>query len=118
MAAVEELTKTFIMDANATATAETAPPADREPTLSLLNGTRMGFVYTLQGASAVIGRSPECEIVLEDDGISRRHAKLTMLPSSVEIEDLQSTNGVFVDGVRIAGKLRLSDGARVRVARS
>ena len=85
MAAVEELTKTFIMDANATATAEKAPPSDRQPTLSLLNGTRMGFVYTLQGASTVIGRSPECEIALDDEGISRRHAKITVMPGFVEI---------------------------------
>lgn len=112
--AVEELTKTFTMEAPDSFEAA-APTIDRTPTLSILSGTRMGFVHTLRREAIVLGRSPECDVMLDDDGISRRHATITLKRGYAEIEDLQSTNGVYVDGERIRSKARLSDGARVRI---
>ena len=112
--ATSELTRTFIMDAPATV--DVPPPAtDREPTLVVLTGTRMGLVHTLSGPTATLGRSPECEIVLDDDGISRMHARIVMRQGQPEIEDLRSTNGTFVDGVRVSTSSRLQDGARIRI---
>jgi len=112
--ATSEFTRTFIMDAPATVD---VPPAatDREPTLVVLTGTRMGLVHALRGPTAELGRSPECEICLDDDGISRKHARIVMRNGHPEIEDLRSTNGTFVDGVRVTTTTRLNDGSRVRI---
>jgi len=111
--ATSEFTRTFIMDAPA---AVSAPPAatDREPTLVILTGTRMGLVHTLSG-TVTLGRSPECEITLDDDGVSRMHARIVMRQGQPEIEDLRSTNGTYVDGVRVSTSIRLQDGSRVRI---
>ncbi len=62
-------------------------------------------------AGAVIGRSRDCDIVLEDAGISRRHANVRAGGEGWTIEDLGSTNGVRVNGEQVHGvhPLRLGD---------
>lgn len=109
-----DLTRTFIMEAPASVD---PPPAatDREPTLVVLTGTRMGLVHTLHGASVELGRSPSCTIALDDDGVSRTHARITMSRAGAQIEDLGSTNGTYVDGNRVSGAVQLQDGSRIRL---
>lgn len=109
-----ELTRTFIMEPPSTVD---VPPAatDREPTLVVLTGTRMGLVHTLRGQSVELGRSPECAVTLDDDGVSRKHARITLSRTGVDIEDLGSTNGTYVDGKRLSGGVRLQDGSRIRI---
>jgi predicted component of type VI protein secretion system len=65
----------------------------------------------------VIGRSRECDIVLEDAGISRRHAELRPLldASAWSIEDLGSTNGVQVNGRTVQGEHELRSGDRIEL---
>lgn len=109
-----ELTRTFIMDAPAKESAAPVAVSDREPTLVVLNGTRTGLVHTLTG-TVTLGRSPECEITLDEDGVSRLHARIVMRQGQPEIEDLCSTNGTYVDGARVSTTMRLRDGARVRI---
>jgi ABC-type multidrug transport system ATPase subunit len=53
------------------------------------------------GTSLIIGRDPSCDIVLHQIGASRFHAKLTTAADGVYITDNHSTNGTFVNGVRI-----------------
>jgi len=62
---------------------------------------------------AVIGRSRDCEIVLEDAGISRRHAELRPGRGAWTIEDLGSTSGVAVNGEDIHGVRPLQSGDRI-----
>jgi hypothetical protein len=63
---------------------------------------------------AVIGRSRDCDIVLDDAGVSRRHAKLRPEASAMwRIEDLGSTNGVRVNGLTVAGAHELRSGDRI-----
>lgn len=65
-----------------------------------------------RGAS--IGRSRECDVVLEDAGVSRRHAELRPLDAAAwTIEDLGSTNGVRVNGRTIEGSYELRTGDRI-----
>ena len=59
--------------------------------------------YLLEGEQ-VIGRSNNCDICLNVVHLSRRHAKLTVTKDYIEIEDLQSANGTFVNGKRIASE--------------
>jgi pSer/pThr/pTyr-binding forkhead associated (FHA) protein/Tfp pilus assembly protein PilF len=64
----------------------------------------------------VIGRSREkCDIVLPSDNISRRHARLYTADSRCFIQDMQSSNGVFVDGVRIRDVREIETSSRVRI---
>lgn len=63
----------------------------------------------------VIGRSPECQLSLDDALVSRRHAILVVNPDAVFIEDLASRNGVLVNGRRIQGPTRVADGDQITV---
>jgi pSer/pThr/pTyr-binding forkhead associated (FHA) protein len=52
----------------------------------------------LKGAMAVLGRDPSCDLVLNDERCSRRHAVLEVTPTGLQIRDAGSANGVFVNG--------------------
>jgi predicted component of type VI protein secretion system len=54
-------------------------------------------MFALQQNEVVIGRARSATIRLDDDGVSRSHAKVTCLGSEVHIEDLGSANGTFVN---------------------
>ena len=71
-----------------------------------------GREHTLDG-DATIGREG-CDVVLPDPEVSRRHAALRMTASGPAVEDLGSSNGTFVNDVRIEGVRQLGDGDRVR----
>src|SRR5262245_25946101 len=65
----------------------------------------------------VIGRSSELDMVLVEDMVSRKHAKITVGPGKVLIEDLGSTNGTFVNGEKIR-QARLKEGDRILIGTS
>jgi hypothetical protein len=76
-----------------------------------------GRVYRLDQAVTVMGRSPDVDIVLDDPGVSRRHAEVHFVDGRARVVDLGSTNGTFVDGERVhAGSL--TDGSTITVGRS
>ncbi len=64
---------------------------------------------------AVIGRSRDCDIVLDDAGISRRHAHIRPSAQGWAIEDLHSTNGVLLNGERLHGLRQLHLGDRIEL---
>lgn len=64
----------------------------------------------------VIGRDPSCDLMLDEDRISRRHARLSAGPDGLVIEDLDSTNGSFVDCHRIDAPTALKPGQRLHLA--
>jgi hypothetical protein len=64
---------------------------------------------------ATIGRSRECDIVLDDSGASRRHAELSPHAEGWELRDLGSTNGVRVNGRAIGGLQPLRQGDHVEI---
>jgi adenylate cyclase len=68
--------------------------------------------YTFTGGEVIIGRSPECHVVLRDFGISRQHAKITVAEDGVRIQDLKSKNGTQVNGVPVV-EAPLKDGDRI-----
>jgi hypothetical protein len=86
---------------------EQAPGRRRSPRALLVVAGRRLLVPP-QGAT--IGRSRDCEIVLDDTGVSRRHAELRSAGDGWTIEDLGSTNGVRVNGRELRGLQALDPG--------
>jgi len=66
----------------------------------------------------IIGRSSDLDMVLVEDMVSRRHAKITTTEADIFIQDMGSTNGTFVNGEKIAGRARLTEGDRILVGTS
>ncbi len=62
-----------------------------------------------------IGRSRDCDVVLDDAGISRRHAEIRPGPDGWAVADLGSTNGVLVNGQQVRGSCLLAPGDRVEL---
>ena len=54
--------------------------------------------YTFDSGELIVGRSRQCDIVLPSENVSRRHARIYTTAGGLAIEDLQSANGVFVNG--------------------
>lgn len=73
-----------------------------------------GHCYRL-ASSTRIGRRPDNDIVLDDDGVSRYHAVVIDTGGSFVISDLRSTNGVEVQGRRIRRTVTLTDGDHIRI---
>jgi predicted component of type VI protein secretion system len=62
-----------------------------------------------------VGRNATCQLSLDDPLVSRRHALLTVTADGVTIEDLQSRNGVLVNGKRISGRVDIQVGDRILI---
>lgn len=74
-----------------------------------------GKMFKLDRAEMVIGRSPDADILLEDEGVSRRHAKVVVRSDgSVQLVDLNSTNGTYNNGARVDVQA-LQDGDRLQI---
>ena len=73
-----------------------------------------GTTLTIDRAEMFVGRRPDCDLVLNDDFVSRKHAVLRLGPDGVRVEDLGSTGKTFVNGDAIAGPTLLKDGDKVR----
>ncbi len=73
-------------------------------------GGRTGETFPLEAERTLIGRSPDCEIFLDDVTVSRKHAVLQRRDDAYVIEDLGSLNGTFVNRRRIeSGELTDND---------
>jgi two-component system, NtrC family, response regulator AtoC len=62
------------------------------------------------GGELVFGRQQNCEVVIDHDGVSRRHARVQRRRNEITVEDLESRNGTLVNGAQIAGARRLAAG--------
>jgi hypothetical protein len=69
----------------------------------------------LSGTGGTLGRSRDCDIVLDDIGISRRHADIRPGAEGWTIEDLSSTNGVLLNGRNVRGVHPLQPGDRIEL---
>jgi hypothetical protein len=86
--------------------------------LKFISGKYQGGEFPLPGGQEiVIGRGGELDIVLVEDMVSRKHAKIVTADGKIVIQDLGSTNGTFVNGEKIR-KARLKEGDRVLIGTS
>jgi serine phosphatase RsbU (regulator of sigma subunit) len=83
--------------------------------LVVLEGTSPGKRLEVGGEPITIGRSPKQTLVVDDGDVSRLHARVSLVNGMVVVEDLQSTNGTFVDAARIQGAAILKEGNTVRL---
>ncbi len=86
------------------------------PILVAQSGPVTGQRWVLALNEAVIGRDPECDIVIPDRQVSRRHARLRRVDGGFELEDLGSKNGTHLNGARLTAPQRLQDGDLIQVA--
>ena len=79
-------------------------------------GGRAGEHFAPQGEQTTIGRSPDCDIFLDDVTVSRKHAVLAERDGEFFIEDQGSLNGTFLNRKRIESS-RIEDGDEVQIGK-
>jgi len=99
----------------------TPPPPTRpvkQFALRFISGKYQGGEFPLPlNREIVVGRSSDLDMVLVEDMVSRRHAKITVTGDQIFIQDLGSTNGTFVNGEKIK-RARLTEGDRILIGTS
>ena len=80
-------------------------------------GGRAGETFPLDEDETTVGRSPECNIFLDDVTVSRRHAVVKRRGDQLEIEDLGSLNGTFLNRRRIESAAPVSDGDELQIGK-
>ena len=79
------------------------------PDLRGVSGEAFGRTYPIHGVTTV-GRASECDLRLDEPGMSCMHARLLPTDDGVLVEDIGSTNGCFVNGKRVLrGDVRVGD---------
>lgn len=91
----------------------------RVPThLVVTSGPLAGTRLPLRDKGVLIGRNPECSLVLDDDFASGRHARIIRGEDGWYVEDLGSTNGTFIGQFRVGEAIPLEAGTTVRIGKT
>jgi pSer/pThr/pTyr-binding forkhead associated (FHA) protein len=75
----------------------------------------VGATYELSGDIVSIGRGSKNDIAIDHDELSREHCRLVRLVTDYELQDLNSTNGTYVNGQRLSGSFVLQPGAVIEL---
>ena len=90
--------------------------AAQHPMLVVLHGPLLGRTFAVDQSQVTIGRSSECDIQIDDDNVSRKHAQIGCQDGLVWLRDLGSTNGSYVNSKRVS-EVPLNDGDLVLIGR-
>jgi sigma-B regulation protein RsbU (phosphoserine phosphatase) len=85
------------------------------PALHVLKGTNEGAVIPLDGDKCILGRNPDCAVVIAATSVSREHAQILRINGRYYIEDKQSRNGTYVNNQAITARTLLKPDDRIRI---
>ena len=105
---------------------ESPPPPPRKTKRSrgdprivmITGGNQAGMSAELAGGVVLIGRGADCQLILDDDYVSTRHARIVASESGIYVEDLGSTNGSYVNGQRITAPTSVTLADTVRIGKT
>jgi diguanylate cyclase (GGDEF)-like protein len=101
-----------------TGPADPGPPSGvPHPCLVVLGGPVVARTFELGRTATVIGRSSKATVHLDDQGISRLHARVRISGDGFVVEDLKSANGTFVNGHRVTAH-RLQEGDKIQIGKT
>ncbi|MEO8852068.1 MAG: FHA domain-containing protein [Allobranchiibius sp.] len=86
--------------------------------LAVIEGLMRGISVPLSDGGVLIGRNPECVLVLSDDFASGRHARVYRDGDAWFIDDLGSTNGTYIGDQPIGQHVPMREGTRVRIGQT
>jgi pSer/pThr/pTyr-binding forkhead associated (FHA) protein len=86
--------------------------------VTIADGPQAGVGATLTSEPVVIGRGSDCQIRLDDDYSSTRHARVFQSEGEWWVEDLGSTNGTYLDGQRVTRPVPAEIGGSIRIGRT
>lgn len=111
---------TVLVGETNTLRAELQKAKEQEACFIMIRGTPQGHRFFLTRSEMTMGRDQAADIVLADQGVSRKHAKVTKEGEKVKLTDLKSSNGTFLNDKKIpsGGTVSLSKEDMVRVGNS
>ncbi len=83
--------------------------------LKVIRGAIPGQILELYGERMVMGRHPNCQIVLDNAAVSRHHAQILESHGHFYLEDLRSRNHTYLNGTRVEGRAEIQDGDEIKV---
>jgi FHA domain len=87
-------------------------------TLAVTAGSLTGTAVPLKETGVLLGRNPECTLVLDDDFASGRHARIFRRDGSWFVEDLGSTNGTFLGSKLLTQPMPVEVGSTMRIGKT
>ena len=91
-----------------------AAPQNIVPTLQVMHGPMAGRLYQLDRDVTIVGRNPDCDVILQPKSVSRKHAAVLRKGTVFEIKDLGSTRGTLVNGQKVE-LIELRDGDTLQI---
>lgn len=85
--------------------------------LNVVYPTEMAQSLSLSAHPIILGRSQQCDLLIEDEWVSRRHCQVWTENQRIWVQDLGSTNGTFVDGQQIRQIVNLNLGQRIQLGK-
>lgn len=93
-------------------------PTNRDAALVVIYGLDLGRKYDLTRETMVIGRSSKADIQIDQESISRNHAKLVLAQGTVSVRDMGSTNGTYVNDELAHDDFQLRNGDLIKIGRT
>jgi Inner membrane component of T3SS, cytoplasmic domain len=94
------------------------PTGSTATKLVILEGEKTGQMVRLDRREITIGRSPDSDLIVDDEYASTHHAKLILINNDWLIQDLNSTNGTYLDGSRVGTPAVVKLNTSVRVGKT
>jgi hypothetical protein len=94
------------------------PTGSTATKLVIIEGEKTGQMVRLERREITIGRSPDSDLIVDDEYASTHHAKLILINNDWLIQDLNSTNGTYLDGSRVGTPAVVKLNTPVRVGKT